>query len=174
MPVPSHLVGSVRPKDAAVDEAALDAEVVCGCGSRRFDLLYPGQTQEYRGERIPCTAKINGHFFFLVKARCTACGRDHLLLDKDLHGWNGFVCRDEAQASAPRPPLAPWECLACGKGEHEASVRIDTEGREDFVEETDGEIDEERWPDGFGWFSMSITCAGCGKHTPEWVSYETM
>jgi hypothetical protein len=174
MPVPSHLVGSVRPKDAVVDEAPLDADVVCGCGSRRFDLLYPGQTHEYRGEQIPCTAQINDRFFFLIKARCTTCDRDHLLLDKDFHGWNGFVCHDEAQASVPRPPLVPWKCLACGKSEHQASVLINTEGREDFVEETEGEFDEGRWPDGFGWFSMSITCTGCGKQTPEWVSYETM
>src|SRR4051812_20623501 len=160
MRVPSHRGGFVRPKDSAVDETALDAEVVCRCGSRRFDLLYPGQTHEYRGEQIPCTAQINHHFFFIIKARCTACGRDHLLFDKDFHGWNGFVCHDEAQASLPRPPLVPWECLSCGKTEHEASVQIQTQGREGFVEEAEGELDEDRWPDGFGWFSMSISCAG--------------
>ncbi|MBN1511602.1 MAG: hypothetical protein JXB13_06275 [Phycisphaerae bacterium] len=174
MPVPSHLRGAVRPRDTAIDEAALDAEVVCDCGSRRFDLLFPGETHEYRGQQIPCTAQINDRFFFLVRAHCTACGRDHLLFDKDFHGWDGFVCHNDAQASLPRPPLIPWKCLLCGKTEHEASVQIQTQGRADFVEGTEGEFDEERWPDGFEWFSMSITCTGCGKHTPEWVSYETM
>src|SRR5215204_5196298 len=32
MPVPFHLVGSVRPKSAVIDETALNADVVCGCG----------------------------------------------------------------------------------------------------------------------------------------------
>ncbi len=174
MPVPSHLASFVRPKDPAIDESTLDAEVVCGCGSRCFELMYPGQTHEYRGELIPDVAQVNDRFFFLIKARCTACGRNLALFDKDFHGWDGFVCHDPAQASIPRPALIPWKCLSCGRTEHEASVQVQTEGRQDFVEVTDGEFDEESWPDGFGWFSMSITCTGCGKRTAEWVSYETM
>lgn len=35
-------------------------------------------------------------------------------------------------------------------------------------------MNKDRWPDGFGWFSMAIQCSRCGKETPEWVSYETM
>lgn len=174
MPVPSHLVGLVHPKDPQIDETALDAQVVCSCGAKSFVLLYPGATHEYRGELIPCTAEIDNRFFFLIKARCTSCGREHLLLDKDLHGWNGFVCHDSAQASLPRPPLTTWKCLKCGATEHQASVQVQTEGRQDFTDGTNGEFDEERWPDGFGWLSMSIVCAACGKETPEWVSYETM
>jgi hypothetical protein len=174
MPVPSHLKGFVVPKESDIDEALLDATVVCHCGSNRFELLYPGKTHEYGGETIPCTAKINGQFFFLLKARCTSCGIEHLLFDKDFHGWDGFVGHKESQASLPRPPLTVWHCLGCGKTEHKASVQIQTQGKQDFVEEGDGELDEDRWPDGFGWFTMPITCTGCGKHTPEWVSYETM
>ncbi len=174
MPVPSHLIDCVVPRDAVIDESPLDAFVRCPCGSSRFDLLFPGTTHEWRGETIPCTAEIGGKFFFLVTARCTSCNRRHLLLDADFHGWNGFVCHDPKQASIERPPLRPWQCLSCGFTEHEASIWIQTEGKEHFVAETDGKIDGDRWPDGFGWFSMAIKCCGCGKQTPEWVSYETM
>lgn len=174
MPVPSHLVDCVAPKDSAIDQGPLDGDVRCPCGSGRFDLLFPGQTHEYQGETIPCTAEINGKFFFLIKARCGRCQREHLLLDADFHGWNGFVCHDANQASLPRPPLVPWKCLACGATEHEASVQIQTEGKDDFISESGGAFDEDRWPDGFGWFSMAIKCTGCGRHTPEWISYETM
>ena len=45
-----------------------------------------------------------------------------------------------AVVASPRPPLVPWNCLACGKSEHQASVQISTEGREHFVEETEGEF----------------------------------
>ncbi len=163
MPVPSHLFDSVSPKDSVIDESALDAEVICSCGSRQFELQYPGQTHEYRGEQTPCTALVGGQFFFVIKARCSACGHEHLLFDKDFHGWDGFVCHDETQASEPRPPLTPWHCVTCGKSQHEASVQIHAQGREDFVAETDGEIDEARWPDAFDCFGMSITCIGCGN-----------
>jgi hypothetical protein len=174
MPVPSHLVNCVTPKDAAIDERPLDADVRCPCGSSSFDLLFPGHTHEYQGETVPCTAEINGKFFFLLKARCVRCQKEHLLIDGDFHGWNGFVCHDPDQAALPRPPLVVWKCLACGATAHEASVQIQTEGKQDFISESDGEFDEDRWPDGFGWFSMAIKCTACGKVTPEWVSYETM
>jgi len=74
----------------------------------------------------------------------------------------------------PRPPLTPWRCRSCGQTKHRASIQIQTEGEEDFVGETDGAVDAARWPDGFGWFSMSIKCATCGMETPEGVSYEAM
>jgi hypothetical protein len=51
---------------------------------------------------------------------------------------------------------------------------IQTEGKDDFVSESGGEFDENRWPDGFGCFNMSIKCARCGLETPQWVSCETM
>jgi len=174
MPVPSHLVDCLAPKDATIDEGPLDADVRCPCGANRFDLLFPGQTHAHQGETIRCTANINDNFFFLVKARCTHCHKEHLLLDSDFHGWNGFVCHDPNQAALPRPPLVAWKCLACGATEHEAAVQIQTEGMQDFVSESGGKFDEKRWPDGFGWFSMAIKCTTCSKETPEWVSYETM
>jgi hypothetical protein len=77
------------------------------------------------------------------------------------------------QAVIPRPPL-PWKCLKCGELPHSVNVIIQTEGKQDFIEETDGEFDPKRWPDGFGRFTLSIKCKKCGKKTPEWVSYETM
>jgi hypothetical protein len=174
MPVPTHLRECVVPKDSAVDESELDATVRCPCGSQEFSLLFPGHTHEYDGETIPCTAEIDGSFFFLIKAVCTSCSKEHLLIDQDFHGWNGFVCHEESQASKPRPPLTPWKCLGCGATPHSATIQIQTEGREDFVEEAGDEFDADRWHDGFGWFSMAIRCGECGKETPQWVSLETM
>lgn len=174
MPTPSHLTGCVKRKEAAVDEAAFDVDVRCPCGSRLFDLLYPGETTEYNGSPIPVVAEINGLFFFRIKARCVECGTEHLLFDKDFHGWDGFVCHDEAQASLPRPVLIVWDCLECGEAPHEASIQIQTQGKENFVEETEGKFAENRWPDGFSAFSMRIRCNSCSMQTPQWVSYETM
>jgi hypothetical protein len=174
MPVPSHLVGCVAPKDSLVDESPLDADIRCPCGSIRFDLLFPGQTHKFQGETCPCTATIDGAFFFLVKAHCIGCQREHLLIDVDLHGWNGFVCHDVKQAVLPRPPLIPWKCLDCGATAHEASILIQTEGKADFMSESGGKFDAAKWPEAFGCLSMAIKCSGCGKQTPEWICCETM
>lgn len=174
MPIPSHLADCVVPKELTIDESPLDAIVRCPCGSTLFDLLYPGQTHDLGGEPAPCTAEIDGEFFFVIEARCSACQRVHLLLDSDFHGWNGFVCHDVKQAAIPRPSLVSWTCSSCGETAHEAMIQVQTQGKADFVAEAGHKFDADRWPDGFSWFSMAIKCAGCGKRTVDWISYETM
>lgn len=175
MPIPTHLKDVVVPRDERIDEEALSADIRCPCGGATFELLYPGQTHEYDGEIIPSTAEIGGRFFFLLKARCSSCSSEHLLLDADFHGWDGFVCHDSEQAAIERPTLTPWKCQSCGQTKHTGVVHIQTEGKEDFTTaQAGGDFDPDRWPDAFGWFSLDVTCDQCGKHSPELVSYETM
>lgn len=174
MPIPSHLRGLAVPLDSAIDEKPLVAAVQCACSERRFQFLYPGQTHLYNGQKVPCTAEINGRYFFLVAARCITCSTDNLLLDVDFHGWNGFICHDDEQAALPRPTLTAWPCEACGYLAHTGFITIQTEGRHDFIAEVGDEFDSERWPDGFGWFSMSLTCCRCNLTSVELVSCETM
>ena len=174
MPLPSHLQGLVVPLESTIDEEALSASVLCPCGDAGFELLYPGHTHEHEGETIPCTAETDGKFFFVLKSRCVGCAREQLLFDKDFHGWDGFICHNSAQAAVPRPQLVAWTCRECGKTEHTGTVHIQTEGRDDFISEAGEEFDEHRWPDAFGWFSLDLTCAECGKESRELVSYETM
>lgn len=119
-------------------------------------------------------AEIDGHFFFIVAARCTACGTERVLLDADFHGWNGFICRDPASAALRRPPLIPWRCTACQGTAHQGAIVISGEGKEDFVLEAGPEYDHGRWHDAFGWFSLRSTCVGCGHEEPELIEYETM
>lgn len=174
MPVPSHLRELVLPLDSAIDEEALSAVIRCPCGDSKFELLYPGQTHEYGGETIPCTAEIDGNFFFVLKSRCANCRQEHLLLDADFHGWNGFICHDPAQAALVRPRLVAWQCQGCGGTKHTGTIHIQTQGRDDFISEAGDEFDPARWPDAFGWFSLDLTCCECGKESRELVSYETM
>ena len=174
MPVPSHLKGVAIPRDPVVDEQTLTADIRCPCGGSTMELLYPGQTHRHGDQTIPCTAEIDGNYFFIVRARCSSCLTSHLLLDADFHGWNGFVCHDEAKASLPRPALIPWNCQSCVDIRHTVVVHIQTQGRQDFINEAGSEFDVERWPDAFGWFDVDLTCVGCGRNSPGLVSYETM
>jgi hypothetical protein len=173
MPVPSHLKGLAVPKDTRSDERHLDARLQCPCGSDRFVFLYHGTMHDYEGHPIPCSGKIDGHWFFVLRVRCVACDRDHLLFDKDFHGWDGFVCHQPELAARPRPPLVPWWCEACGGEQHRGTVGVATEGSGDFAEYAAG-LPLERWPDGFGWFTVDIECCACGHKPDVWVSYETM
>jgi len=173
MPVPTHLQGIAVPAETTVDEAPLQAELRCGCGSQSFAFLFPGQTHVYAGRTIPCTAEVDGRYFYIVSARCSQCQAERVLLDADFHGWNGLICHDPVQAAAPRPPLTPWRCRNCGGTAHRGALCISGEGRDDFIE-ADTEFDTDRWPDAFGWFSLSCSCLQCGHDEPDLFEDETM
>ena len=174
MPVPSHLKGVVVPLNKDIGEDNLSANFRCQCGESRFELLYPGKTHKFGGKLIPCTIEIDGHFFFVLKSRCTSCGHEHLLLDTDFHGWDGFICHDPDQASLKRPQLVPWQCQKCGETKHNGIIHIESQGEEDFVLEVGEDFDVDRWPDAFSWFSMDLTCCKCGLESQNIISVETM
>ncbi|HET6249800.1 MAG TPA: hypothetical protein VFE47_19075 [Tepidisphaeraceae bacterium] len=174
MPLPTHLKDCIVPDETTIDETNLAGRIRCDCESLKFQFLYPGQTNTWNGEIGPCTAEIGGKFFFLIRARCADCGKEHLLIDSDFHGWDGFVGHRPEQASLPRPPLVVWNCVSCGGRDHYGRIEIETEGKELCLEEAHGAIAEDRWQDAFGWFTISIECANCGKKSPEWMSLETM
>jgi hypothetical protein len=174
MPIPTHLKGLADPTSDVVDEEPLHADLKCDCGSSKFEVAYPGQTHEWNGEQVPCTAQIGDQFFFLVEGRCSVCEKGYCVVDQDFHGWNGFVCHDPAQAKLQRPVLEPWNCKTCGHHTHCVSIDIQTRGREDFIEEAGDDFDPDCWPDAFSWIDINLTCCDCSKKSPSWVSLETM
>jgi hypothetical protein len=174
IPPPSHLATCTRPVRQLAEEHQYAGHIRCTCGGEIFELLHTGQTHEWNGETIPCVAEIDGEFFFRLAARCAACETEHLLLDQDFHGWNGFVCRNESDQRRPRPSLVVWECLLCGDTHHSADVVISSEGMDSAIEESTGVLDESNWQEGFGWIDIHIRCNACGAQKISWVSCETM
>ena len=139
-----------------------------------MEFRYPGQTHLWGGREIPCVASIDGKHFLRLEARCVGCGRDHLLLDADFHGWDGFVCHDPEQAALPRPDLVAWPCRDCAGLQHYLVVGISVENEELILEEAEDDIDPARWYDAFGWFAVDATCVRCGRIEQDLISYETM
>jgi len=174
MPAPTHLLGITdqRPEDCTPTEFVADLH--CPCGGREFSLLYPGATQEWNGKVYPCTAQIDDRFYFLVRARCAACNDEHLVFDRDFHGWDGFVVHDESQAATPRPPLVPWQCSRCNSLAHRATVRVFGESQAFVMSESDGQVPPDQWQDAFGWITIETECVECGLGREDWVSYEAM
>jgi hypothetical protein len=173
MPVPTHLRGLVTPLNDLPNEEPLEAVVRRPCTGETFELLYPGVTAPHNGSVFPVTCAQDGAYFFRIEADCTRCRARHLLFDAHFHGWDGDIFHDEQKASLPRPALTPRNCLKCSGTSHTAQILIQTEGSIDFIENTNGEFPADRWPDGFGWFTVSTTCASCQLETDGWVDYET-
>jgi hypothetical protein len=164
------VVVSSKPEEGS----SVGGKIVCPCGGDAFALMFPGQTHEYNGEIIPCMAEIDGNFFFVLRADCLRCRAQHLLFDADFHGWNGFICHDEVQASLPRPNLVAWSCRDCGGEAHRLDLSISGESLDDFKENAGDDFPAESWPEAFGWLSVSVSCVSCGETTEELVSLETM
>ena len=173
-PLPTHLRPFAVPREGIGEAHRVEADIRCPCGETRFELRYPGVTSDWEGRQGPCDAQIGDHYFFRLEARCLGCGCDHLLLDKDFHGWDGLVCHDPAQAALPRPPLVAWTCVECAGTSHTGMVAIAVESRESTLEDAGDDLDPERWYDAFGWFSLDLVCSQCGRAEPDLVSYETM
>jgi hypothetical protein len=174
IPVPNHLRTCTVPVDNEADEFQYVGKVKCACGGTAFQMLHTNATHEWEGEQVPCVAEIDGKFFLRIAAKCEQCGTEHLLLDSDFHGWNGFVCHDKKKAKQPRPPLVAWGCRQCAKMSFESQVTISSEGEVDAIEEADGDLDETNWQEGFSWIDIDVRCCDCGDEHEGWISYETM
>jgi hypothetical protein len=135
VPSPEHLSACTIPEPDKAKEHQYIGRVVCPCGCDAFVMQHTGATHEYKGEIIPCTAQVGREFFFRVVATCTECEVQHLLFDKDLHGWNGFVCRRElADHHEPCPPLIGWKCQVCGGETHNAHAVVSCEDMQQAIE----------------------------------------
>lgn len=174
MPSPTHLVGWIKPDSDIIDEENFEGKIKCPCGNETFEVSHPGNMLEDRGEKFPCTIEIDSKFFFLIKVKCSDCSEEKIIFDADFHGWDGYVCHDPEQANIERPNLQLWNCSACNSPKHSVHVQIQTEGKQDFIEESSGEFPEERWVDAFGWIDIDLRCSECEKETIGWISYETM
>lgn len=173
MPVPSHLRKCLVPNDEKLDEQYLIGKLRCPCGCKKFQFLYTGQDSDVAGSI--CAAEIDDEWFFVIKAKCISCGREHLLLDRDFHGWDGFICHDTKKALLPRPPVDLWKCRLCGCLEHTATVEISPTDKEEFhdvVREEPEKFQMEMWPDAFEWFIVSLQCCNCAHKQEHWVDYE--
>lgn len=174
IPAPRHLRNCTVPADNEAEEFEYVGKVKCACGGQKFQMLHTGATHIVRGETIPCVAEIDGGFFLRIVAKCEQCGIEHLLLDMDFHGWNGFVCHNKKQSQRARPPLVAWGCRECAKTAFESQVTISSEGEEDAIEEADGDLDETNWQEAFSWIDIDLHCCACGDEHTGWISYETM
>jgi hypothetical protein len=61
----------------------------------------------------------------------------------------------------------------CGSVPHGGRISVYGEGKDDFVESA-ADFPPDRWPDGFGWFFLSLACKSCGSEIDHWIDYETM
>jgi len=68
------------------------------------------------------------------------------------HGrWMGWFRVPRPRAGRPGAAAAgSWKCQGCGDRGTTGVVHIQTQGKQDFLDEAGGDFDADRWPDAFG------------------------
>lgn len=172
LPIPKHLESILQPFDNS-NENEVTGKITCSCGSERFKIKIVGDDSFFDIEKVIKVQEILEHFYLIVYVECIKCSKNHLIFDKDFHGWNGFIC-EIASKHLKRPKLKDWNCPKCKNSNHSVSLTIQSEGKDDFKEEAGDEFDKDDWVEAFSWITINLSCKSCNEINEEWISNETM
>ena len=173
LPIPKHLKSILIPTGTANNEFEVTGHIVCDFGNDHVSVHLLGNTAIYGEDKVVKVIEINGNYFLIIKINCNKCLKEHLVFDNDYHGWNGFVCGGDSR-NIPKPPTIEFRCFNCSSSDHQMTVRINSQGQEDFIEEGEGEYDQNDWVEAFSWITIRLKCNMCSEKNEEWISYETM
>ena len=175
MKVPTHLSECTLLKEVDMNRNYIKANLICKDHKIDiFDILMINDIKYTKNGIYPSVLEYDQNFFFVVAVKFLDCQDPYVLLDKDLHGWNGWVYRDPKQLLKVKPDYKLWKCTNCGKTHHKGSIEVFSKGKEDFIAEKDGAFDVDLWYDAFSWFKMNIRCTNCGLQTDQFIDFETM
>ena len=173
LPIPKHLQDILSPTGEENSELQVSGIIRCACGCESFYTKIFASTDK----GYPQVCEYGEGYALVIKAVCTSCKKEFLIFDKSLHGWNGFVCGDGI--NVPDEKLFVWNCSKCGRGIHNMEIWIQSQGRQDFIDESgiadgDDTFNADDWAEAFGWITISLACCGCGSINKNWIDYETM
>ncbi|VTR98670.1 Uncharacterized protein OS=Aneurinibacillus aneurinilyticus ATCC 12856 GN=HMPREF0083_00370 PE=4 SV=1 [Tuwongella immobilis] len=175
--LPRHLVNCLSHNVNRLDDFRFETDFICRCGSTLFRWYTVGRYGESDPFRRPLSILIEGKPCFRIENECIKCNHRCLVFDSQIHGWNGFICRNEHLARISRPTLDLWKCTVCFAAGQSARIGIASEGESDFNEflQSFGDrFNPDDWVDAFGWIHISLRCPDCKTDIPGWVDYETM
>ena len=172
LPIPSHLEKILIPIGDNNNEYSVRGKIKCFCNNENF-IVYIFANIE---NNIPKVRKYGDGWALVIKAICTQCKREYLIFDNSKHGYNGFCCHEGVPV--PDNELNLWKCIKCNSDVHSLIVGIDSQGKEDFIEEglpySLTECTEDDWVNAFECISIDLICLKCNYKDEHWIAYETM
>lgn len=156
LPIPAHLQSILLPVGSDNSEFQVTGKIRCTCGCETFEVWESN-------ERL------------IVKAVCKECQKELLLFDSGKHGWNGFVCKEDYLDR--EKPFEQYCCAECKEKAFGITIRIASQGKQDFEEEClayDDSFSLQDWVNAFEWITISLHCDKCALTSEEWLDSETM
>lgn len=166
-PIPTHLKNIFKVNENKTDGSDLNGDIVCECGCEHFSVLH-NEDRKY-DEAL----SYDEQYGLKVVAICNNCGRKHLIFDEASQGYSGFVCGEFR--TAPDDSLTELVCSKCGTAVFSLTLDIETEDKEQFIEECVNEYPDRFSPDdhidAFDWITITVCCQNCALKD-EWISLE--
>ena len=168
--LPAHLRQILLPDSEALpDDGWICGKLHCPCGSETFRVKTFADTSPEKFIRV--TPHQNG-FALAVTAECTVCGKEWLIFDYAMHGYEAVVCGMGVQSCQEQ--MERRSCPECAEDAFAVRISIETEDPEDFVHELGCEgFSTEDAAEAFSWITMELTCTNCRRETPGWLDLET-
>lgn len=170
---PRHLRNNIINLYEDKKQCICSYRLKCSCGCEEFILSFPGEIKDIENISYPVAKLFDNKTFFIINAECKKCNKSFVVFDKDFHGWDGFICGEKSKQEIPRPSLVRWKCQSCGSLNHKVIVKLAYMSKDIFMQECEGDYNEEQWPDSFEWIWISIHCINCDLEIMDWVDYET-
>ena len=171
LPIPNHLKNILTPTGEFNCENEVIGKIVCPCGTDIFQIKYVGDHKMFEHLKAVTSIEKEDHFYLIVKVNCCNCSKEHLIFDNDLHGWDGFLTGMKTEFT---PASTTLKCYNCEHENHSIFITINSQGKDDFLEETGDEFKDDDWKEAFEWIRISTSCEKCNFENIEWISQETM
>ena len=155
-PIPKHLQSFFTLTGEENSEFNATGIIHCSCNCEQFEIWESNDRN-------------------IVKLVCKQCGKEIIIFDSGKHGWDGFVCGDDYLDRSL--PYKKYKCPDCGQDGFKVSVKISSQGKQDFLDEciaNDDSFTPDDWVDGFEWITISVFCTTCSFKEKDWVDLETM
>ncbi|MFG6377467.1 MAG: hypothetical protein K1W19_03980 [Lachnospiraceae bacterium] len=172
LPIPRHLLKIFHPDLKRCDEYNLNGSICCDCGCAAFHIKL---FADFDNKNIPHARRYKNGWSLVIQAVCKDCGQKWTVFDDSKHGYNGYVCHQAI--SVPDSELKNFVCSDCKDSVFKISISIETEDKEQFLEEVvayeEDKFSEDDYVDAFNGIGIDIECLHCGKKEPGWIAYET-
>lgn len=172
LPIPRHLLKIFHPDIKHCNEYDLNGDIQCDCGCAVF---YIKLFADFDDKNIPHVRKYKNGWGFVVHAVCKDCGQEWTIFDDSKHGYNGYVCHQAVPV--PDSELKNFVCPECKDSVFKIDISIETEDKEQFLEEVvayeEDNFSEDDYVDAFNSITIDIECLHCGKKEIGWIAYET-
>lgn len=153
LPVPTHLKPFFAPMPDKRNTTQITGDIRCTCGCVEFAAKH---------------SKDDDCIYHLI---CDACGKDILLFDARVHGWDAAVCHMPGEYL--RLEDVTVRCEKCGSERFNVTIWVEPTEKEEFISCVGGELPDSEWVNAFTWFAAHLTCVGCGCEQRDWADIET-